>query len=100
MEKQSASETSRSDKWFKIDSQSLFGFGTEREADTYTDLLNRNREININRYHATAMDPGDCAATFNVYRARLGQTFTDVLGHRSWPSKWPIEAAGPGACIL
>jgi hypothetical protein len=60
--------------------------------------------------------------TFNVYRARLGQTFTDVLGHRSWPSRrlavetlarcglrlgrktdtrsWPIEAAGPGACIL
>jgi hypothetical protein len=49
--------------WFKLaawNSQSLFGFGTEREADTYTDLLNRNREIN--RYHATAMDPGDCAA--------------------------------------
>jgi hypothetical protein len=60
--------------------------------------------------------------TFCVYRARLGQVFTDVRGERSWPSlkdakaalahcslklgkktdsrTWAIVAAGPGACLL
>jgi rubredoxin len=36
--------------------------------------------------------------TFNVYRPRLGDTFTDVRGERSWESladaKWALKLCG------
>ena len=60
--------------------------------------------------------------TFNVYRARLGQTFTDIRGVRYWESlkdakaalascglkltkktdtrTWKIESARAGACLM
>ena len=48
--------------FFKIDAyntQALYGWGSEENADRYTDWLNRNREINV--YSAQAIPEGEWA---------------------------------------
>ena len=41
------------EKWFVFtayNSQAAYGYGTEKEADAYADILNRKREINVYGY--------------------------------------------------
>lgn len=44
-------------------SQTLYGYGLEKDADTYADVLNQGREVN--HYHVRALSP-DAVAELNL----------------------------------
>lgn len=68
------------EKWFKFsayNSQAIYGYGTEQEADAYCDRLNRNREINV--YGAEEITDPDTLADFDAGKRDDGFNLADAL---------------------
>jgi hypothetical protein len=69
--------------WYEFtayNAQAIYGFGTEQEADGYSDILNRGREINVYGYRpmteaeAAPFNSGDRTDGFNLDEELKGQS--------------------------
>jgi hypothetical protein len=76
------------ERWFLFtayNSQPLFGFGTEQEADAYCDVLNRKR--GVNQYHYRAMS-GDEAQALDSGRDTDGFRLDDEIATQAENDEW------------
>ena len=78
---------STGERWWiftAYNSQAHFGFGTDAEADAYSDILNRKREINVYGYEAAddetalKLDNGDDSDGFRLDIALETQAENDA----------------------
>lgn len=72
--------TANTEQWFAFtayNSQALYGFGTQDEADRYCDLINSDREINV--YAAEAIEDADRVAALESGDDQTGFAIADEL---------------------
>ncbi len=72
--------TANAEKWFAFtayNSQALYGFGTQAEADRYCDIINASRDINV--YGAEEVEDADRVAALDSGDDQSGFTILDEI---------------------
>lgn len=73
-------------------SQAHYGFGTEAEADAYSDILNRKREINVYGYEA--VEDEDALLNLSNGYDTDGFRLDDAIANQADLDAWQAEEAG------
>lgn len=74
-------------------SQAHFGFGTEAEADAYSDILNRKREINVYGYEAA---DDESALKLSTGEDSDGFRLDEAIATQAENDAWMAEERGEG----
>lgn len=74
------------EKWFAFrsyNSQTIYGFGTDQDADRYIDTLNTGREINVYGAYALGEDEaGELGLDDNTDALNLDDALAEIDGKR------------------